>query len=422
VRFARRAQSSAWLMADAEALVGDSEEFSAVQVAERPATCGWAAGSVVGVHHSAGAGARFSGLQQCASVWSCPCCGSYIRSRRSDEVMQANEWWEGKGGVFLFLTLTVRHRAGDSLARTMDAVTGGYTGLINGAPWKRFARRHGIRHFIKSQEVTLGWENGWHAHLHVLLFVDLAGAAADLAEDARAAWAEAAAWAGTPGAGAKRRAARNRQADAEEAARIAAQGIGKDRERELWAWLTERWRVMVVRAGGRPPSQRRGVVIRTARDGRVVGLYIAKLQEGDRAGWSIGKEMTRQDMKRGRADSLVPLELLDLDGLTAEEVERNRAYWLEYVHTTKGRRAMTWSRGLKLAAGITDLDDEELLAEAAEEVEEDDLVLTITGSDFARIRHDPDLLALVLELVEAGDLDRILSIVPFQRPQHSPPK
>lgn len=416
-RFARRSVSSRWLVGDTIERHG-TEHFA--ELAPRPATCGWAAGEAIGVHKAADGPARYSGVQSCGSVWSCACCGALIRGRRSEEVQQAAAWWEAQGGQFLFLTLTVRHYAEDTLERTMDALTGAFTAVINGAPWKRFARRHGIRHFVKSQEITLGWSNGWHAHLHVLLAVDLPGAAADLRADAAAAWRAVDAnptAAGRPHAGRVKKAQRL-DVEAAEAARIAEQGISRERERELHGWLHERWREKVLEHGGREPSRRRGVDIRTVRDGNVVALYIAKLQEGDRAArpWAVGQEMARQDLKKGRLDSLVPLELLDVDGLTPDEVDRNRAFWAEYVASTSGRRSMTWSRGFKEAAGIDDVEDEQIVADEDADTVEDDRVIVIRSEHWRAIRDDADVIARILELVEADRVDEIRRFVPFEYP------
>lgn len=413
-RFARRVTSRRWLLDEAAEAHGRD---AAVKLAPRPGTCGWAAGEAVGVHRAEGHAARFSGVQSCASVWSCACCGALIRSRRSEEVQEAARWWEAQGGQFLFLTLTVRHYAEDSLERTMDALTEGFRATINGAPWKRFTRRHGIRHWIKAQEVTLGWQNGWHAHLHVLLFVDLPGAAADLQADADAARVAMSLAVDGRARAAKRRRWERLVGEVAEAERIAQQGISAARERELRDWLYDRWSKMVVTAGGRMPSRRRGVDIRTVRDGQVVALYVSKLQEPDREvkSWQVGQEMSRQDLKKGRVDSLVPLELLDTDGLTDEQVERQRAYWLEYVHTTKGRRSMTWSRGLKEAAGIEDVEDEQIVAEETEDTE-DDRVLIIRAVDWRGIRDDADTLARILELVEQDRASEVAQYVRFEWP------
>lgn len=426
-RFTRRAQSSRWLV---DVAVEDHGREHFAEHAPRPATCGWAAGDHVGVHRSSNSPARFSGVQSCASIWACAPCSALIRTRRAEEVKAAADWWESVKGQFLFLTLTVRHKLGDPLERTMDAVSGGFTRLINGAPWKRFSRRHGIRHFIKSQEVTLSWDNGWHAHLHVLLFVDLDGAAVDLLEDARQAWREVSENLTASGARNKARVKKavRRTDDAKVARRAAAQGIGLERKSEIHGWLVERWGDMVEAAGGRRPDEKHGVDIRTVRDGDVVALYIAKLQEGDGVdqevkGWGIGQEMARQDLKRGRKRSMVPLELLDVDGLTDVVLEQHRQWWLEFVTSTKGRRAMTWSRGLKDLAGIAEVEDEEIIEGEEAEILEDDRVIVIQKRHWRIVRDDPDALSKILEYVEDGDLEKISRFVPWEYPPKltSPP-
>lgn len=420
-RFDRRAQSSRWLVDDTIAEHGSSH-FA--ELAPRPATCGWSAGSHVGVHKAPTGPARFSGVQSCGSVHSCACCGALIRGRRAEEVQQASAWWEKQGGQFLFVTFTVRHKLGDSLERTMDALTDGFTATINGAPWKRFARVHGIRHFIKAQETTIGWMNGWHAHLHVLFFVDLPGAAVDARNDASACFVDLRRERNKDGSLNKRKVKRfQRLAELSRDARHAAdQGISEDREKDIHGWLSDRWQSMVVAAGGRRPSTRRGVDIRTVREGRVVALYISKLQEGDRPKpkWKVGQEMARQDMKKGRLDSLVPLELLDLEGLTDDEVERNRLLWLEYVATTSGRRAMTWSRGLKDAAGIDEVSDEEAAAEEEADAAEDDLKVMIDKAQWHAIKSDGAQQARVLELVEAEAYDDLARMIRFEYPPSGP--
>lgn len=307
-RFARRQQSRDWLLEEARELIENPADL--VHVAPRPAKCGWAAGSVVGVHKGDGP-ARYSGVQSCASIWSCPCCSSVIRARRAEEIQHASDWWEEQGGSFLFTTFTARHYLEDSLKTSLSALTEAFTRLIRGAPWKRFAARHGIAHMIKAVEVTVSWRNGWHAHLHVLFFTEDRASQAAL-EEAR-------------------------------------------------GWLAARWAEMVVKSGGRRPSARRGVDVRTVQNGNVVAQYISKLQEHDREpSWRVGQEMARIDSKKGRLDSLVPFDLLDIDGLGDDEADRQRRFWLEYVETTKGRRATTWSRGLKDACGLDEVDDDEV--------------------------------------------------------------
>ncbi|MGO2655215.1 MAG: hypothetical protein ACTH93_05210 [Pseudoclavibacter sp.] len=343
----------------------------------RPATCRHAAGAAVGVvGNDLGEQAKFTGLIHCASVWSCPVCSAVIRAGRSDEVMQACRWWEDvRGGSLLFVTFTLRHQLGDSLQRGLDAVTQAFRSVIMGAPWKRFAARHGIRHQIKAVEVTRG-ENGWHPHLHVLWFTD-----SPLSDVARA---------------------------------------------EARAWLSDRWRRFVVKHGGRLPSDERGVDLRDVEGGQLVAAYIAKVQEHDRSKsrtFGVGAEMTRLDLKRGRQDSLTPFELLDWDGLDEEERAERAALWVEWVETTRGRRALTFSRGLKEAAGIDELDDEQL-AEADEHLDDETTVtrVTISRREWRRIQNDPGKLCRVLELAELGQWDRIAEVVPCGPPMSGTPR
>lgn len=375
LRMERRQQSRSWLIQDAADTVGPEDAWL---IAARPARCGWAASSHVGIHKGE-RGARYSGLQTCASIWACPTCSPVIRSRRATEVQQAANWWVAEHqGYFQFATFTLRHKLSDTLQRSMKALTGAFTRLIRGAPWKRFADRHSIRHMIKSVEVTFSYDNGWHAHLHVLFFTATLenGSALEEARD----------------------------------------------------WLSDRWAAMVVKEGGRLPSKERGVDLRMVQDGQVVAEYITKLQEHDepndklrqRKG-KIGLEMTRTDLKRGRKNSLVPFDLLDLDGLDADESDRARAYWLEYVEATRGRRATTWSRGLKEAAGIDDQTDEDLVDAEAAEIKEDQPVVFIAARNWRYVMNRPEVVALLLELVEDGRIDELSEWVPIFVPTGPPP-
>ncbi|MCD7101731.1 protein rep [Pseudoclavibacter sp. 13-3] len=364
MRFQRRQVSAQLLVQHARAGAGlspDGREGFAAPL--RPASCRHAAGASVGVvADSLGSPATFSGLIHCGSVWACPVCSASIRQGRADEVTTASKWWERReGGAFLFATFTLRHRLDDSLEQNLDALTQAFRSLIMGAPWKRFAARHGIRHQIKAVEVTRG-ENGWHPHLHVLWFVERA--------------------------------------------------LSDVQRREARAWLSARWRRFVVKHGGRLPSDERGVDLRDVQHGNVVSLYLAKLQEHDRArSFKIGNEMARLDLKKGRLDSLTPFELLDFDGLDEDEREERARLWVEWVETTRGRRALTWSRGLKAAAGIEDVDDQELADdEPGDEV--DVTSVAIRRRDWKRVQNDPAKLCRILELAEAGRWERISQVVP----------
>ena len=101
-RFARRSQSSKWLIADAvdssaieelgDGLFADSATGELLDSdwvrPPRPARCGWRIGENVSVH-SDGQLAHFSGTERCSSVWACPSCSAVIRAERAREISQA---------------------------------------------------------------------------------------------------------------------------------------------------------------------------------------------------------------------------------------------------------------------------------------------------------------------------------------------
>jgi hypothetical protein len=93
--------------------------------------------------------------------------------RRGAEVSQAVEWWRTQDDTatadVVLLTLTVRHRAGDDLKTLRQGVSAAWRRLQQTRDWREMRAASGLRHFVRCQEVTYG-ENGWHPHLHVLLF------------------------------------------------------------------------------------------------------------------------------------------------------------------------------------------------------------------------------------------------------------
>ena len=56
-----------------------------------------------------------SGVERCASPWACPVCSFKIRQRRAAEITEFVEAAELRGHSALLVTLTVPHKAGESL-------------------------------------------------------------------------------------------------------------------------------------------------------------------------------------------------------------------------------------------------------------------------------------------------------------------
>lgn len=306
-------------------------------------------GDHVGVHvvgQDDDARGSATGLVSCGSIWSCPVCSAHIRHVRALDVIEAARVHQEAGGGLLFLTLTLRHHRGQALEDLLGGLLDSCRAMTNGAPWVRKRDRYGIRGRIRATEVTWGEANGWHPHLHLLLFLDAPLALGDLDQ--------------------------------------------------LQAWLYERWSSMVARRGLGSVTREHGVRLEEVRSGEDVGQYVAKVQER-----SVGLEMARGDLKRGRLDRLTPFDLLEAAG--DGEAWAVKA-WQEYERATKGRRCIEWSRGLREHLGLDqEKSDEDIAAE--DTTSEETLVATVSAEDWALIcRHglDFDVLEQAVVLGRTG--------------------
>lgn len=164
------------LQAGISAVVGRSGGLAAVSL-RRVAECGrHPLGGSVDVVVSGDAGrARFTGLQRCGSVWSCPSCSASVGAYRRGELGRMVSSWESQGGQFVLLTLTVSHHLGESLRGLRAWLTGdAFRSLRRDWSFKSWWSEVGVVGYVKALEVTLG-ANGWHPHLHLLLFVRAGG-------------------------------------------------------------------------------------------------------------------------------------------------------------------------------------------------------------------------------------------------------
>lgn len=382
-RYVRRSQSSRWLIADAvdnatiEEL--DTGGFINSETGEllqsdwvrppRVARCGWKLGDSVGIH-SDGHSAHFSGTECCSSIWSCGKCAAVIRAERADEIAQAVNAHHADGGSILFVTLTIRHDRSDSLKQGMDAVLGSWRRLLQGSAWvgsktiSGMRDRYGVSGYIRSTEVTYGNKSGWHPHLHCLFFLDEALSDTEIT------------------------------------------AFGDE--------IHSRWARFVEKSTGKVPTRMYGVdVQRVDEDGEVLAGYLAKVQDEGKSTaekWDASAELARGDIKRARGENLVPLELLD-DDHPLPSAQRRRL-WVEYYKATKGRRAITWSRGLKAHYGVGEKSDEEIV----EETESAPMKWLANGDMYEHIRRtDPALLAIALELARLESWDALHSILPGRK-------
>ena len=311
-------------------------------------------------------GVHASGIQTCASIWACPVCAATIRNYRAQEISTGLGRHCDNGGGALLVTLTIRHRAGHRLARTVELVSEGYRALLSGRAFGRERERYGILGGIRAFEVTHGG-NGWHPHLHVVLVT-----AGRLTERAAA-----------------------------------------EIER---AWQT-RWDRWLSRQGWATTEEGVGVrVDLVRRNAAAVGVYVSKVQEG-KAPVKVGvaSELARGDMKQARGEGRIkrgagsvaahrtPFQILadfGTDG-AAEDLD----LWHEFQEATKGRSAIRWSRGLRalLLPDVEEMTDDEI----TEETKGGESLGVLTSALYRAVARQPYGEAYLIAAAEAGGLDGI---------------
>jgi hypothetical protein len=242
--------------------------------------------------------AFYSGLQVCASVWACPVCAAKISERRRAELVTAVALAKSMGWHVKLLTLTVPHGMGDDLPTLLDQIRKAWRRTSSTRAGDKLRKLLGIRGTVRGLEVTHG-QNGFHPHLHVLLFMD------------------------------------------RDATNHRVQG--------LFAPL---WQDACVKSGLPCPSDAHGCRVD---DGTHAAAYASK--------WGLESELTKSHTKQGRNGSKTPWDFLRAVLGRSEGWEQDCHLFRTYAAAFKGQRQLYWSNGLRalLALG-DDATDEEIAA------------------------------------------------------------
>lgn len=296
--------------------------------------------------------AGFTGLHVCGSVWTCPVCSAKIAGVRSPEIAKAMQHWNSIGGRLVFMTLTVRHNRRQSLKTVWDAVSHASKRVTSDRAWIREQENHGMDvervitkghrageivtesriPYVRAVEVTQG-DNGWHVHTHWILFVSGSTTAAQAA------------------------------------------ALGDS--------IYGRWANGCVAMGLTSPAPEHGVDIRMVLgdDFTDLGKYFAKqVYNGRRDVSGAASEVVAGGFKKARKGNRTPFQILG--DIVANGDEADLKLWHVWEKYSKGRRQLSWSRGLRDLVGLNDeLTDEEA---AAKELG-GELVMSITWSEFKSI-------------------------------------
>lgn len=284
------------------------------------------AGSVSVYRNEDGSGSSLTGLNRCGNIWSCPVCAAKVAEHRRAELSAALVQHLKNGGGAYLVTLTFPHEADHPISELLERFTKARQRLQNSRTWKRTMEEAGRIGSVASLEVTISQENGWHPHLHLLVFAEANG------------FGE-----GEP---------MNDQGDLISAAIVE---------------LKHAWTNILLKTGLGDQKKLHHMLQHAlnVRGGNQAAEYIAKYGRDER--WGQSSEMTRHYAKEGSAgerDGLLhftPFQLLTWAGNGDEWATRK---FLEYAAAIEGKRAVTWSPGLKKALGVnTDQTDEEIAAD-----------------------------------------------------------
>ncbi len=269
--------------------------------------------------------AGYAGLQSCASVWADPVCNARIMARRAVDLGYAIEKWQATGGRVLFATLTMRHNRDEELGQLWGRLSKGWHRVTGGKAWKTDCRVYGITGWTRVVEVTYG-RNGWHVHTHVLVFV--------------------------------------------EGEFTAARGD------ELMERLFGRWKAGVVASGGREPL-RRGQDVRVIKGAgdKTLAAYFTKAVYGA----NVALEFTQSQTKKQRTLYGTRPVWAVLD-----EAQQGVAWavdaWREWERASKGKRQMSWSKGLRDLLGMeVEESDEGIVSEEMGSSDDDVVIITAEG-------------------------------------------
>lgn len=251
------------------------------------------------IHKSTAHGRAFySGLQVCASVWSCPVCAAKISERRRSELVSAIDSAKVLGLQVQLLTLTVPHGLGDDVRLVLDGILSAWRKTTTSRAGKALRKEIGIRGTVRALEVTHG-NNGFHPHLHVLLFLD--------------------------------------------------QGYTPSAVQREFSVL---WRDACGKAGLPVPSFEHGCRVD---DGSHAARYASK--------WGLESEMTKGHMKKAKTGGKSPWDFLRDVLEKRDGHEKSAALFRVYAEAFKGRRQLYWSNGLRDLLDVgKEISDEEVAA------------------------------------------------------------
>jgi hypothetical protein len=303
-----------------------------------------------GVHH-------FSGMSTCGSGWACPVCAAKIRYHRADEVSRAVVTALLQDMSALFVTRTIPHSAEDQLGVTLNLLAEGRRYVTNQKLVKEARKVAGYVGGIAAKEITYGF-NGWHPHSHDVELFEHELMLSDFAALSHV----------------------------------------------YYEYLSR----FYSQHGFDGLSLQHGVRVEQIElDGVALARYMAKLQEGAAIRLHTAQELTRQDLKQGRAGSLMPFDITCAFFETGDMALLD--LWHEYERETFGKSVIRFTKGLRarLLVGEAEKTDEELAALEVGGVD----VVRFSGWFYRKIARVPGLEGKVLTALNTGGFAALVELL-----------
>lgn len=261
--------------------------------------------------------AGLAGLSTCGSVWLCPVCSAKVSTQRADEVARITEAGMKAGLKVYLATFTVRHDRWHSLEEVWDGIGKGWRAITSGRAGQALRDKYGLEGWLKATEVTWGAGNGWHVHLHVLMFFKH------------------------------------------------SEGSVEALKLTLW----KAWKRGISKAGFNAQANAGGLDFREAKDGSGrLGSYLTKQAR------SLAQEAVLGSQKIAKGENLTPFQL-GAYALETGDVEALEA-WEEYARISHGKKQITWSKGIRELADLEpEQSDEEIAREELGSSADDVLLL-----------------------------------------------
>src|SRR6266704_1188412 len=303
-----------------------------------------------GVHH-------FSGMSTCGSGWACPVCSAKIRYHRALEVSKAIVNALDRGMGALFVTRTIPHIAEDRLGVTLNLLNQGRWYVVNQTTVKAARAAAGFIGGIAAKEISYG-HSGWHPHSH----------------------------------------------DVE----LYEQEITLEHFATLSSVYYDYLDRFYSRHGYTGLSRRHGVQVEHVNIGGVaLANYVAKLQEGSAIRLHTAQELTRADLKQGRAGSLMPFDIA-FQYLHTRDLALLKL-WHEYERATFWKSVIRFTEGLR-ARLLPDEPDESDEEKARKEVGGVDAV-QFNGWFYRKIARVPGLEGKVLSALGTGGFAALVELL-----------